>query len=87
MTKARSDTAHQNKSARIDQKLTLQGTVVSQRVVETTAGRYMLGHRNCLLHVNLPYETINKLMTKKEISKVIDAVYRHCGQKETVMFL
>ena len=25
-------------------------------------------------------------MTKKEISKVIDAVYRHCGQKETVIF-
>ena len=25
-------------------------------------------------------------MTKKEISNVIDAVYRHCGQKETVIF-
>ncbi|MBV9262282.1 MAG: DNA-directed RNA polymerase subunit beta', partial [Pseudolabrys sp.] len=28
----------------------------------------------------------NKLMTKREISGVIDQVYRHCGQKETVIF-
>ena len=25
-------------------------------------------------------------MTKKNISKMIDTVYRHCGQKETVIF-
>ena len=29
---------------------------------------------------------INRLLTKKEITNVIDAVYRHCGQKETVIF-
>jgi DNA-directed RNA polymerase subunit beta' len=34
----------------------------------------------------MPYDVINKLMTKKEISGVIDQVYRHCGQKETVIF-
>ena len=33
-----------------------------------------------------PYDIINKLMTKREISSVIDQVYRHCGQKETVIF-
>ena len=26
------------------------------------------------------------MLTKKEISQVIDEVYRHCGQKETVIF-
>ena len=26
------------------------------------------------------------LLTKKEISKIIDDVYRHCGQKDTVIF-
>ena len=26
------------------------------------------------------------MLTKKEISNVIDMVYRHCGQKETVIF-
>ena len=76
-------TLHTKIKVRIDQ-IDETGTV-SQRVVETTAGRYMLA-QELPLHVNLPYETINKLMTKKEISKVIDAVYRHCGQKETVLF-
>jgi hypothetical protein len=34
----------------------------------------------------VPLELCNKLMTKKEISKMIDTVYRACGQKETVIF-
>ncbi len=37
-------------------------------------------------HGKVPFDTINKLMTKREISSVIDQVYRHCGQKETVIF-
>jgi DNA-directed RNA polymerase subunit beta' len=32
------------------------------------------------------FDVVNKLMTKKEISNMIDAVYRNCGQKETVIF-
>ncbi|MBW8854873.1 MAG: DNA-directed RNA polymerase subunit beta', partial [Bradyrhizobium sp.] len=58
---------------------------ISKRWIETTAGRVMLGN---LLPKNprVPYEIINKLMTKREISGVIDQVYRHCGQKETVIF-
>jgi DNA-directed RNA polymerase subunit beta' len=32
------------------------------------------------------FELVNKLLTKKEITNVIDHVYRHCGQKETVIF-
>jgi DNA-directed RNA polymerase subunit beta' len=52
---------------------------------ETTPGRMMLAD---LLprHPNVPFALINKLMTKKEISNMIDVVYRHCGQKETVIF-
>ena len=34
----------------------------------------------------MPFDVANKLMTKKNISKMIDTVYRHCGQKETVIF-
>ena len=34
----------------------------------------------------VPYDVVNKLMTKREISSMIDQVYRHCGQKETVIF-
>ena len=32
------------------------------------------------------FDVVNKLMTKREISNMIDTVYRHCGQKETVIF-
>ncbi|MBX6376663.1 MAG: DNA-directed RNA polymerase subunit beta', partial [Acetobacteraceae bacterium] len=37
-------------------------------------------------HPNLPFSLVNRLLTKKNISDVIDAVYRHCGQKESVIF-
>lgn len=55
------------------------------RWYDTTAGRVMLG-QVLPKHAKVPFETINKLMTKREISSVIDQVYRHCGQKETVIF-
>ncbi len=56
-----------------------------RKVVDTTPGRMMLA---ALLpkHPKMTYDVIDKLMTKKEISKLIDTVYRHCGQKETVLF-
>ena len=34
----------------------------------------------------ISFDLVNKLMTKREISGMIDTVYRHCGQKETVIF-
>src|SRR5438046_1553020 len=55
------------------------------RWYETTAGRAMLG-QVLPKSPKVPFDIINKLMTKKEISGVIDQVYRHCGQKETVIF-
>ncbi|MCF4167158.1 DNA-directed RNA polymerase subunit beta' [Zavarzinia compransoris] len=53
--------------------------------VETTPGRMLLSE---ILprHPFVPFAMINKLLTKKDISTVIDTVYRHCGQKETVIF-
>ena len=35
---------------------------------------------------SLGFDLVNKPLTKKEITNVIDQVYRHCGQKETVIF-
>ena len=53
--------------------------------VETTPGRMILG--NILpKNKNINYEMINKVLTKKEVSNIIDTVYRFCGQKETVLF-
>jgi DNA-directed RNA polymerase subunit beta' len=52
---------------------------------ETTPGRMLLGDllpRN----PNVSYDLVNRLLTKKDISHMIDVVYRHCGQKETVIF-
>ncbi|MEY3552896.1 MAG: DNA-directed polymerase subunit beta [Pseudomonadota bacterium] len=55
------------------------------KIFETTPGRMILGQ---LLpdHNKVPFDVVNKLMTKKEISNMIDTVYRNCGQKETVIF-
>src|SRR5712672_2957477 len=55
------------------------------RWFETTAGRAMLG-QVLPKSPKMPFDVVNKLMTKREISKLIDTVYRHCGQKETVIF-
>ena len=53
--------------------------------VQTTPGRMLLSE---ILpkHPKVPFDLINRLLTKKEVSSVIDMVYRHCGQKETVIF-
>ncbi|OAI31158.1 DNA-directed RNA polymerase subunit beta', partial [Methylosinus sp. R-45379] len=55
------------------------------KIFDTTPGRLILGQ---LLPRNpkIPFDAANKLMTKKEISNMIDTVYRNCGQKETVIF-
>ncbi|MFO1127016.1 MAG: DNA-directed RNA polymerase subunit beta' [Rhodospirillales bacterium] len=55
------------------------------QTVATTPGRLLLSE---ILprHPAVPFDLINRLLTKKEISAVIDAVYRNCGQKETVIF-
>ncbi|HMS94436.1 MAG TPA: DNA-directed RNA polymerase subunit beta', partial [Tabrizicola sp.] len=55
------------------------------KVYETTAGRVMLGQLLPKTH-KVTFEAVNKLMTKREISGLIDLVYRHCGQKDTVIF-
>ena len=54
-------------------------------IVESTPGRMLLSE---LLprHPNVPFSVLNQVLTKKEISSMIDIVYRHCGQKETVIF-
>ncbi|MGV6801915.1 MAG: DNA-directed RNA polymerase subunit beta' [bacterium] len=54
-------------------------------IVETTAGRMKVA--DCLpRNSHLPFETVNTLLTKKAVQGLIDTVYRHCGQKDTVIF-
>src|ERR1700721_3144739 len=61
-----------------------EGQPITRRV-ETTPGRMLLSEilpRSPLVG----FELINRLLTKKQISELIDHVYRFCGQKETVIF-
>ncbi len=53
--------------------------------VETTPGRMLLSEI-FPRHPDIPLSLINRLITKKEISNIIDIIYRFCGQKETVIF-
>jgi DNA-directed RNA polymerase subunit beta' len=53
------------------------------KVVDTTIGRALL---SAILPVGLSFDLINRAMTKKAISNVINACYRLLGLKETVVF-
>ncbi|MEW6354290.1 MAG: DNA-directed RNA polymerase subunit beta' [Pseudomonadota bacterium] len=52
------------------------------RLVSTTVGRVLLSE---LLPEGMPFETVNQNMTKKAISRIINACYRQVGLKETVI--
>ena len=56
-----------------------------RHIVVTTPGRMLIA-QILPKHPNVPFALINKQLTKKNVSDVIDAVYRHCGQKECVIF-
>ena len=51
----------------------------------TTPGRMMIA-QILPKHPDVPFSLINRQLTKKNVSDVIDMVYRHCGQKECVIF-
>ncbi len=61
-----------------------KGKPVSE-VHDTTPGRMLIGQ---LLprRPGVTFDLVNRPLTKREISHMIDVVYRHCGQKETVIF-
>ncbi|GBD45026.1 DNA-directed RNA polymerase subunit beta' [bacterium HR40] len=59
---------------------------LSTKLVDTTPGRMLL-YEILPRHPHISFERlVNRLLTKKEITELIDEVYRYCGQKETVIF-
>ena len=56
-----------------------------RKTIDTTPGRMKLAE---LLprHQKISYSLLETTLTKKEIGNLIDNVYRHCGQKATVIF-
>jgi DNA-directed RNA polymerase subunit beta' len=61
-----------------------EGSKVTQ-IVETSPGRALLSE---ILpkHHKIKFALINQPVTKKQASKIIDEIYRHCGPKATVLF-
>jgi len=60
------------------------GNKISQKYT-STAGRFLLA--NILpKHVKIKFTLVDRLLTKKNVSEVIDTIFRFCGQKETVIY-
>ena len=59
--------------------------VLVRKVIQTSPGRMKIAalfpH-----HPAVGHRLLEKNLTKKEIANLIDTVYRHCGQKATVIF-
>lgn len=53
------------------------------KLVDTTVGRALLSE---ILPKGLPFSVLDKPLKKKEISRLINASFRKCGLKETVVF-
>ena len=74
---------HSRIKARISQ--TDEAGVTTTRVYDTTPGRVLLAQ---LLpkHAAVGFDHFNRVLTKKAVGDIIDAVYRNCGQKDSVVF-
>ena len=55
-------------------------------LVDTTPGRIIVSE-TLPKHKNVSFSLVNRLLRKKEIGEIIDTIYRHCGQKETCLFV
>ena len=64
----------------IDEK----GNKISQKYT-STAGRFFLASVLPKNH-KIKFTIIDRLLTKKDVSEIIDTIFRFCGQKETVIF-
>ena len=64
--------------------LDTEGKKITEKY-KTTAGRFIL---SSILpkHNKIKFSLIDRLLSKKHVSEIIDLVYRYCGQKETVIF-
>ncbi|BBE50049.1 DNA-directed RNA polymerase subunit beta' [Ferriphaselus amnicola] len=71
-------------TVRIKELYTDENNAVQEKLTryETTVGRALLSE---VLPANLPFSSINKSMKKKEISRLINASFRRCGTRDTVI--
>jgi DNA-directed RNA polymerase subunit beta' len=57
---------------------------IDGKMVETTTGRVILSE---VLPSELPFELVNKLMKKKELTALIDVAFRQLGRERTIRLL
>ncbi len=57
---------------------------IEDALVETTVGRVILSE---ILPTSMSFSNVNQLMTKKEITKLVDRVYRSAGLHDVVVML
>jgi DNA-directed RNA polymerase subunit beta' len=55
---------------------------IDRELVDTTVGRVLVRD---VLPTGLPFDLVNKVLDKKALSRLIDAAYRICGNKATVV--
>jgi len=79
-------TLHSKIKSRCDRRSTRTASR-TQASIETTPGRVLLGEHAAQARRTVPFDVVNKLLTQegnRATSSIM--VYRHCGQKETVIF-
>ncbi len=57
---------------------------IGGRLLETTVGRVLIAE---ILPEGMPFSVANQVMTKKEMTRLIDSVYRQAGHRDTVLLL
>jgi len=72
-------TAYDHKKVSLQAKIKVR---IDGKICDTTVGRVILGE---LLPENVPFSLVNKVLSKKELVKLIDYTYRHAGTKATVI--
>ena len=55
---------------------------IDGEMVQTTVGRVLIYE---IVPSELPYKLVNRVMGKKQLAELIDACYRACGQKKTIL--
>jgi len=85
--------AYDNREAELHARVTVRikevtldenkNRVETVKRVETTLGRSLLSE---ILPPGLPFSFVDKALKKKEISRLINASFRRCGLRETVIF-
>ncbi|MHB1353541.1 MAG: DNA-directed RNA polymerase subunit beta' [Thiobacillus sp.] len=85
--------AYDNREAELHARVTVRikevtfdenkNRVETVKRVETTIGRALLSE---ILPPGLPFSFVDKALKKKEISRLINASFRRCGLRETVIF-